>query len=221
MGVLAVLLLAFPPRWGFRLAGAVAPGATYFVDTPKPTVALTIDDGPTPQTTEQILTVLAQFDVQATFFLLTDPISRETATVTRIVTEGHELGNHLTTDEASIRLSPDEFEQQLKQADAILSAYGPVQWLRPGMGWYSQQMVQTAQAAGYRLALGSVFPYDTHIPWSGFTTWFVLANVQPGDIIVLHDGPDRGQRTATALAHILPKLQARGYEVVSLSTLFK
>lgn len=221
IGVLAILLALFPPRWGFRLASWAAPGAVYFSDTARPTVALTIDDGPSPGATKPILDVLEQFDATATFFLLTDNIAADPTQVTRLINDGHELGNHLTADEASIRLSPSDFEQKLQQADDVLSAYGPVQWLRPGMGWYNPRMVQAAEQMGYRLALGSVFPYDTHIPWSRFAAWFVLANVQPGDIIVLHDGPERGPRTAKTLARILPKLQASGYDVVTLSTLFE
>ena len=220
VGVLAILLALFPPRWGFRLANWVAPGAVYFLETAQPTVALTIDDGPSAGATPQILDVLDQFGATATFFLLTDNIANAPTQVPRLVNDDHELGNHLTTDEASIRLSPSDFEQRLYQADAVLSAYGPVQWLRPGMGWYNPRMVQAAAQAGYRLALGSVFPYDTHIPWVGFITWFIQANVQPGDIIVLHDGPERGQRTAAALAQLLPRLQARGYRIVTLSALF-
>ncbi|MEO0757896.1 MAG: chitin deacetylase family protein [Cyanobacteria bacterium J06648_16] len=220
VGVLAVLLCAFPPRWGLQLAGWIAPGAVYFADTDAKVVALTIDDGPHAQTTEAILKTLAQYDVQATFFLLSDHLSSEASTVFRLVADGHELGNHLTADEPSIRLPPDDFERKLISADARLSAYGPVQWFRPGMGLYNSRMVKAAQRRGYQLALGSVFPYDTHIPLSWFAVWFVLANVQPGDIIVLHDGPERGQRTAVALAQILPRLKARGYRVVTLSELF-
>ena len=219
VGVLAVLLLAFPPRWGFRLAGWIAPGAVYFVETHQPVVALTIDDGPSSHT-GQIQAVLARFNARATFFLLSDNLSGAEPVVTNLVAHGHELGNHLTADEASIRLSPTEFQTKLAQADTALSAYGPVHWFRPGMGRYNARMVQAAEQLGYRVALGSVFPYDTHIRWVSFLSWFVLANVQPGDIIVLHDGPDRGMRSAAVLARILPRLQQRGYRVTTLSELF-
>jgi peptidoglycan-N-acetylglucosamine deacetylase len=101
---------------------------------------------------------------------------------------------YLTADEASIRLSPEAFEADLLAAAQVWQPYvsSSLRWLRPGMGFYSASMVATAQRHGYRLALGSVFPYDTHVPFSGFAIAFILSTVQPGDIIVLHDGESKG-----------------------------
>jgi peptidoglycan/xylan/chitin deacetylase (PgdA/CDA1 family) len=80
-------------------------------------------------------------------------------------------------------------------------------------------MVAIAKTHGYRMALGSVFPYDTHIPSACFARHHIEINVRPGAIIVLHDGRDRGQRTAEVLQRLLPSLRARGYQVVTLSEL--
>jgi len=52
-----------------------------------------------------------------------------------MVAEGHELGNHLTHDEPSIRLSAAEFESALVEADSVLSRFGPMHWFRPGSEW--------------------------------------------------------------------------------------
>ena len=87
------------------------------------------------------------------------------------------------------------------------------------MGFYNTGMVEVAERHGYQLVLGSTFPYDTHIHSSRFASEFILRTVQPGDIIVLHDGEERGLRTAKTLATVLPELQKRGYKVTTLSEL--
>ena len=70
---------------------------------------------------------------------------------------------------------------------------------------------------GFLVALGSVFPYDTHIPSAWFARHHIEVTIRHGAIIVLHDGQDRGQRTAEVLQRLLPTLKAKGYQVVTLS----
>lgn len=219
--------LLLQPRWLFAIAAQVRPGALYAVDLPKTApklVALTIDDGPSEDTLE-ILEVLDRHDAKATFFSISDYVPGHEAAIAQTIQSGHELGNHLTADEPSIRLSKFAFEADLGRAEAVLAPYMPnkeLTWLRPGMGFYSAEMVDTANRHGYKLALGSVFPYDTHIPSVAFASAFILNTVEPGDIIVLHDGKDgRSQRTIATLERILPVLRERGYRVTTLSALVK
>ena len=227
------------PRWLFALVTRLAPGALYAVTWSEPApenasenvsekvsekaIALTIDDGPSPDTTA-ILDVLDRYNVQATFFNISGHLTGHEAVVQRAADAGHEIANHLTADEASILLSDRDFETALLTADAALRPYSdrPLTFLRPGMGFYNAQMVQTAQRHGYQLVLGSNFPYDTHLPSSSFATRFITATVQPGDIVVLHDGKQRrGQRTAQTLEKLLPALQAKGYRVTTVSNLIE
>ncbi len=218
------------PRSLLNLIAHFKPGALYAVplsaDAP-PTVALTLDDGPSAYTAD-ILAVLARYDVRATFFNISDYLPGYEAVVAEAIAAGHELGNHLSADESSVRLSPAAFEADLLAAEKVWQSYArsSLRWLRPGMGWYSASMVAIAQRHGYRLALGSVFPYDTHVPFSGFAIAFILSTIQPGDIIVLHDGErkpssrkGRGDRTVSTLKKVLPVLQARGYTVTTLTNL--
>jgi peptidoglycan-N-acetylglucosamine deacetylase len=107
----------------------------------------------------------------------------------------------------------------LLEADAILSPFGSLRWLRPGGGWYNSTIIATARKHDYRVALGSIFPYDTNIASADFAAQFILSNARPGEIVVLHDYGERGDRTAATLEAILPELQRRGYRIVTLSEL--
>jgi peptidoglycan/xylan/chitin deacetylase (PgdA/CDA1 family) len=139
--------------------------------------------------------------------------------VRAIVTGGHELGNHLTRDEPSVELTAEEFEADARAAGAVLERFAPVRWLRPGSAFYNATMLATIARLGYRCALGSVYPYDPQLPSSRLATAYILAHARPGAIIVLHEGGGRGRRTVRTLARVLPVLRARGYRVVTLSTL--
>ena len=101
----------------------------------------------------------------------------------------------------------------------MLSDYSKVRWFRPGSGWFNTDMLSIVHQHDYRCALGSVYPFDPQIPSARFAARYVLANVRPGSIIVLHDYGTRGERTLIALSTILPELRDRGWRVVTLSEL--
>jgi peptidoglycan-N-acetylglucosamine deacetylase len=218
--ILVGLILFYQPRWLLSLFSRIIPGVTYFLATNKPVVALTIDDSPDPQTTPAILEILAKYQAKATFFLITNQVKGNEDLVKEIVKQGHELGNHLTEDYPSIKLTTEDFTKQVKEAEAILSKFSQIRWLRPASGWYNQEMIKIANSHNYRVVLGDIFPYDTHINSSKFAITMILANLKPGSIIILHDGGERGERTAKTLAKVLPKIQAQGNQIVNLSELW-
>ena len=209
----------FKPSWLLNRLSAHSPDVLYSVETQEPILALTIDDGPDPSTTPLILDLLMEHGARATFFLLSDRIPGNEALVQRIVDEGHEIGNHLTDDQPSIRLSVDEFEGRLLHARDILSQFSEAHWFRPGSGWYNQSMLDILFQYGYRLALGSIHPFDSQIPSSWFASNYILWRAQPGNIIVLHDIGSRGQRTADTLNKVLPALIDRDFRIVTLTEL--
>lgn len=219
LALIVVSILLYQPRWLISELAERSPGVLYYVETRRPVVALTIDDGPDPETTPAILRVLARHRARATFFLIGARARALDSLVSRIVREGHELGNHLARDRTSVRLSAAEFEAGLVETHRTLARFGPVRWLRPGGGWYDDTILTIAAKHGYRCALGSVYPYDAAIPWSDFAVFHVVRSVRAGSIIVLHDGGGRGRRTARTLSRVLPELRDRGFEVVTLSEL--
>ena len=213
-------ILFWQPRWLLSLATKIAPGVVYYAEIDEPVIALTIDDGPDSVATTEILEVLNFYQAHATFFLISSRVAGNETIVSAIAQSDHEIGNHLTEDTPSIKLSSAEFASAVVAAENILSQFGELQWLRPGSGWYNATMVNIAHQHNYRVALGSIFPYDTLIPFSWFASWQILTNARPGSIIVLHDGGERGKRTVSTLKKILPQLQKKGYRIVSLSELF-
>lgn len=217
--IAVVINLLFPqPVLIKLLSPLICSGAVYCQDSNEPVIALTIDDSPDPQTTSQILAVLAKYSVNATFFPISDRVQANPELTQAIVRAGHEIGNHLTRDEPSIKLG-EKFPTELDKAHQVLSQYAPIKWLRPGSGWCNRSMVKTAQAYNYQVALGSVWSYDTHIKSSKFASWFILTNARAGSIIVLHDGEKRGVNTVQTLQTIIPQLRQRGYRFVTLSDL--
>ena len=259
--ILVVFLggLAFtcgPPQWLFTrvLSPVICPGAVYAVGTSEKVVALTIDDGPdlrlgTTNSTTRILDILQhhnqqvpKYSAHATFFLIGNQVrQRELLNggqldpiISHIIEAGHEIGNHMANDGATILLTDwfypqfDETHQRLTPyAQLPGSRYAQVSWFRPGVGWCDRSMVkQISQNPKYssgkgfnHIALGSVWPYDTLQPWPVVSRWFIRRNIRPGSIIILHDGGSRGDRTAQVLEGLLQDLSKREYRLVPLSEL--
>jgi peptidoglycan/xylan/chitin deacetylase (PgdA/CDA1 family) len=80
-------------------------------------------------------------------------------------------------------------------------------------------MLQQIREQRMRCVLGSVYPFDPQIPFVGFLSTYILKKTFPGAIIILHDGKLSRKRTITVLHKIIPELQRRGYEFVTLSKL--
>jgi peptidoglycan/xylan/chitin deacetylase (PgdA/CDA1 family) len=215
----ATAVLVLQPHWLVDALARRSPRVLYFVKTNEPLVALTIDDGPDEETTRAILDLLKRHEAKATFFLISDRVQGNEELVKEMVEAGHELGNHMTRDRPSNRLSSAEFEAALLEADSVLSRFAEVRWVRPGSGWYDDAMLSIIEKHGYRCALGSIYPYDSAIPFAAFSVHHVLRKARAGSVIVLHDGGGRGHRTVAALERMLPELQQRGLRAVTLSAL--
>lgn len=199
-----------------------SPSAVFHVDTPDSVVALTLDDGPHPTLTPRLLDTLARYEARATFFVVGEKVDGREAVLRRATAEGHELGNHLMTTFPSLLLGSGTFEQRLLQTDSLLSVFqDSLRWVRPASGWYSAEMAQAARRHGYRLALGSVYPNDAQNPFPSYHVRYILRHVEPGAVIVLHEGSEARRRILTVLHRVLPALKARGYQIVTLSDLMR
>jgi len=187
-------------------------------------LALTIDDGPSPGSAE-LLALLRELQVPATLFVISGHLDRgDPAYLAQALADGHTIGHHMNEDSVSARLSPAAFRQAFDRAASDLrGAAAPrglrLRWFRPGGGWIRPSMLRSVAARGYRLVLGSIFPWDTFHPPLAWMRWFVLRNAHPGAILVLHDRPDTLPATIELLRLVVPALRQRGYRFVGLDHL--
>lgn len=216
--LLGATLAWWTSPWIARRLDHLSTRVLFHVETTDSLVALTLDDGPS-SATPRILDVLARHEAKATFFVLGERARRHGDLIRRLVHAEHELGNHLYHDRPTWRLSREELRSALARTDSVLAPYGGTRWIRPGGGWVDEDLLAVVAERGDRVALGSVYPFDATLPFPDLLTGFVLRKVRPGSVIVLHDGPDRGRRTADVLVRVLPELRARGYRVVTLGRL--
>jgi peptidoglycan-N-acetylglucosamine deacetylase len=184
-----------------------------------PLVALSFDDSPHATATPRLLDVLAAQEARATFFMIGEQLAGNEAVVRRLIREGHELGNHMLSDAPSARLPAAEFERQLLHTHALLAAFGPVRWFRPGHTWFTRRMLDQIHRHGYRCVMASAYALEFLPIAAPYAAQQILLHVRPGGIIILHDGPTDLDRTVAVLERLLPALRRRGYRIVTVSEL--
>ncbi|SHM67758.1 polysaccharide deacetylase family sporulation protein PdaB [Caldanaerovirga acetigignens] len=188
-------------------------------------VAITFDDGPDPLYTPQILDILKEKDVRATFFLIGKNAQQYPEIAKRITKEGHTIGNHTYSHKSLIPLSAAATRKEIKRGEeAIFKATGIRPTLfRPPRGVYSTYALKFLRQERYTVVLWDVSAMDwAELPPQSIVS-NVLRHVRPGSIILFHDSGDivsfkGGDRTNTvkALPLVIDELKAQGYDFVTV-----
>ena len=188
-----------------------------------PTIYLTFDDGPNPQTTPDLLDVLAAEQVAATFFLIDAHLTEATAPIVRrMFAEGHAVGLH-SASRSYLLMSPERLAATLTAAaDRIerLAGTRPCRAFRPHAGWRGGEMYRALELIDHRLFGWGWMLWDWN--WmrqrkADDTLKRIESRASAGDIIVLHDGdesaPEIDQRhTVDATRRLIPSLRSRGLQ---------
>ena len=193
-------------------------------------VALTIDDGICRQSTdccmaEDVRNLLRVHGATATFFLCSEYVNGFEGEVRQLISDGHELANHLGEDRGDYFLmAADKFESVLKTTSQCLEAIagnGAVRWFRAPQGKFTWSMRAAVHRNGMRHALGDCycddFMHSSRPKWIAET---ILRQVKPGSIIIMHM-PEKGhwEHTLEALKLVLHGLVERHLQPVTLSHL--
>jgi peptidoglycan/xylan/chitin deacetylase (PgdA/CDA1 family) len=186
-------------------------------------VALTFDDGPSPDYTASILTTLEQTHTPATFFLVGTNVQLYPSLVQREAGDGFTLGIHTWDHPDMTTLSPQQREWELAAtAQAIHTVLGTeycLPYWRPPFGAYNNAVVSQAHSLGLSTVTWGVDPRDWSAPGVQIIVNRVLSSVYPGAIILLHDGYRFRWQTAQALPLIIKGLKRRGYVPETLAQL--
>ena len=184
-----------------------------------PYIAMTFDDGPSPETTPRLLDILKQRNIKATFFMIGQNAERNPDLVRRILAEGHEIGNHSWTHPQLSKLSDDRVTQEItKTQEAIKNASGfTPTTLRPPYGAITpRQRAWIESQFGLNIILWSVDPFDWKRPGPSVITQRILSGARPGAIILSHD---IHKQTVDAMPATLDALLAKGFKFVTISQL--
>jgi len=193
------------------------------VPTSAPVVALTFDDGPEPEFTDQVLAILGREGVKATFFVTGQKVQENLMEARRIVAEGHELGNHSYSHARMIGRSYSFVQQEIEQTDKLirLAGYeGTIHFRPPGSKrlivlpyylWVTGRttIVMDIEPESYRDIAADADTIAEH----------VLGKARPGSIILLHVMYKSRTETVKALPRIIQGLQGEEYSFATVSQL--
>jgi peptidoglycan-N-acetylglucosamine deacetylase len=222
IGIVAVTILSHTAPFPFLL-DVTDRTVWRMPETAPPTVYLTFDDGPNPEATPQLLDVLKQHEVKATFFVIDKHITDETMPILqRTFEEGHAVALHSHTRKlmfynyAAVAATLQEAAARIE----LLTGSPACRAFRPHAGNRSVMMLKGAGRAGYTIVGWGWMLWDFN--------WFrrktadslvprLVARASPGDIFVIHDGHHKDPRADRRYAvetvdRLIPELKARGFE---------
>jgi len=225
IGIAVVSIIA-----GFALTLlAVLPGNGFYgpvyskAKTKEKIVALTFDDGPYPPYTNQILDILKEYDVPATFFVVGQNAAKHPDLICRIVAEGHQLGNHTYNHIDLLKADRRTIAAEIERTNQLLAeivGFEP-KVARPPHGFRDAVVMDVITKRGMKVVDWSVMSRDWLNPGVNVIVQRTIGNVKNGSIILLHDGDgvaasaSRAQ-TVEATRHIIRELLQEGYTFVTV-----
>lgn len=183
-------------------------------------ISLTFDDGPNTVTTPQVLGVLEKHSVPASFFVVGNNITPESAEVMRrAVRLGCEIENHSRTHSDMTKMSAEEIAAEIAfTSDEVEKAVGRrPRFFRPPYIAINDTMFNTADLT-FICGVGAEDYNDEISAKERFER--IVSQASDGTVILLHD-MSGNFRTVEALDMIIPRLKEEGYGFVTVSQLFE
>ncbi len=191
----------------------------YGIDPSKPMVALTFDDGPSKYTWD-IVNTLQTHKARATFFIIGNQVATHQAAIDYTLANHNEIASHSFGHKNLTKLSDVEVLNQIRPVDTALleqHEYIPALYRVP-FGSKDERVLEILKQEGKPVIGWSVDPYDWKVKDKGTIVNHVLNSVQDGDIVLMHD---IYEPTAQAVQELVPALQEKGYQIVTVSEMFQ
>jgi peptidoglycan/xylan/chitin deacetylase (PgdA/CDA1 family) len=181
------------------------------------TAWLTIDDGPDPATTPQVLALLTEYGARATFFLIGAKVAQYPELTRMILNAGHSIGNHTQSHPkfSFWRLSPRALAREIDEFEATISSIGvaaPI-WFRAPAGFKNPFLHPILAARGLQLVGWSARAFDTQMDDSTRIVERIKRSMVSGAIILFHEG-HRPTVCLKALEQLLQELKAEQFRLI-------
>ena len=202
-------MLIESPLWALR---KLFPKALWRMDKSQKTVYLTFDDGPVPETTPQVLEILAANDIKATFFCVGDNIRKYPEAFKQVLEAGHRVGNHTFNHVRGFSMQEDEYLANVEKASALIGS----DLIRPPHGQLTRSLYKKLQAK-YRIVMWDLITRDYN---RSLTPERIVSIVKKysrnGSIIVFHDSEKSKKNVLAALPESIAFLKQQGYQFKTL-----
>ena len=229
IGVLAAVLigaavLSFPPA-AERVNAIVAANTErklpiYCVQTEEPKVSVSFDAAWGADDTDELLRILAENDVKATFFLCGYWVEKYPEEVKKIAEAGHDLGNHSATHPHMSQLTTEQIAEELQKCHQNVKELTGVEMnlFRPPFGEYDNEVIETAKQNGYYTIQWDIDSLDWKEQGAEAEINQVLnhKHLGNGSIILFHND---AKYTPQVLDTILKGIKEKGFEIVPVSEL--
>lgn len=181
-------------------------------------IALTFDDGPHDQVTQQILESLKQYDAKATFFMLSNNVKYYPDIANQVLKDGHELANHSESHVNLNATNKKRIDDELLNSKTVIEEVTGItpSLFRPPYGEYNQKVIDLANDSDQSIILWSIDTLDWKSRNAKSIYNITINKARPGAIVLMHD---IHQTTADALPLVLNELSKQGYEFVTVSEL--
>jgi peptidoglycan/xylan/chitin deacetylase (PgdA/CDA1 family) len=185
--------------------------------TTRKTAWLTIDDGPDPGTTPQVLALLEKYEARATFFLIGVKAAKYPALTHMILDAGHTIGNHTQTHPRFRfwRFGPRALAREIDEFEATISSIGvaaPI-WFRAPAGLKNPFLHPILAARGLHLVGWSARAFDTQLDDASRIVERIKRSIVSGGIILFHEG-NRPKVCLEALEQLLQALTAQQFRLI-------
>lgn len=183
-------------------------------------VALTFDLSWGEVVPPKVLAVLREYELACTFFLSGPWAASHPDLVAELVRDGHEVASHGYRHVNMTTLTEEGIRDNITRAEeAITAAAGQrPRFLRPPNGDYNDLVIKTAEALGYQVINWGLDSHDWMNPGVSYIVDRVLEKTEAGDVVLLH-ASDTCKQTDEALPAIIEGLQAKGFQLVTVSEL--
>jgi peptidoglycan/xylan/chitin deacetylase (PgdA/CDA1 family) len=204
-------MYAVHPPWFYR---ALSPKYLLCqVPASKKVVYLTFDDGPVPEVTPDVIKILNDFNVKATFFCVGDNVRKHKDIFDRLVSEGHAVGNHSFNHINGWKTSPGAYYNNVMHCRDFFDS----RLFRPPHGRLTPSQYLLLKK-DFRFVLWSVLTMDYHHAISPEQCLRnATENLLPGSIIVFHDSIKAREKLLFALPAFIEYALAEGYTFATLS----
>ncbi|WP_160162839.1 polysaccharide deacetylase family protein [Bhargavaea cecembensis] len=178
-------------------------------------IALTFDDWASDQTVNEVLSILREYGIHSTFFLIGEGVERNPQLALAILEDGHEIANHTYSHPELPGLPLLEMQEQIIKSDGVITdaiGQAPANYVRPPRGRLDHETAQKITAAGVDYIIQVGVSSDDWNPALTDQEVYrrVMDGVQPGSIITMHILDNA--HTIRVLPGILDWLIAEGYE---------